>query len=55
MATDTYNPNIPKVKARGSEVQGHPWLYSEFEALLSYWVMGDSVSKREGPLEMHIQ
>lgn len=27
----TYNPSIPEVEARGSEVQGHLQLYSEFE------------------------
>lgn len=30
------NQNTWEVEAGGSEVQGHPWLHSEFEASLGY-------------------
>jgi hypothetical protein len=31
MAVHVCNPKIWKVKARGSEVQGHPQLHNEFD------------------------
>lgn len=33
-AGDAYDPSIWEVEAGGSEVQGHPQLYREFEASL---------------------
>lgn len=34
--THTYNPSIWEVYAGGSEIQGHLWLHSEFEASPGY-------------------
>lgn len=34
--THSYYPSIPEVEAGRAGVQGHLWLYSEFEASLSF-------------------
>lgn len=34
------NPGVLEVETEGSEIQGHPWLWSEFKAILEYTLLG---------------